>query len=297
MKLKVTIGLCVKNAEATVEQAIDSILNQDFPRDSIELIVVDGSSEDKTLDVIKSKLDSSKIRSKIFRENKGLGYARQIVVDNAQGEYIIWVDADMILPKDFVRKQVSFMEDNPRVAIAKGKYGILKEQNLVAFLEDIEFAMSFSREGKVNLPSLGTSGCIYRVKAIKQVGGFDPNIKGAGEDQDIESRVKSAGWSLQVGPAVFYERRRNSWKSLWDEYFWHGNGAAHLFKKDRRTLNIFKMLPPIALFTELLRVPIAYKLTGSVAVFLLPFHYVFKRTAWMLGFIKGRLLTKDGERL
>lgn len=288
-KIKVTIGLCVRNAEATIKQAIDSILNQDFPHELMELIVVDGCSEDKTLDIIKSKLENSYIKSRIFCEKKGLGYARQIVVDNAQGEYIIWVDSDMLLSRDFVKKQISLMEQNPRVGIAKGKYGIRKENNLVATLEDIEFALSFGCEGKTNLMSLGTSGCIYRVEAIRQVGGFDPSIRGAGEDTDVEYRVKSAGWSLYITSAVFYEKRRDTWKSLWNEYFWHGIGASYVFRKNRRGINIYKMLPPVALLAELFRVPLAYKLTRRKATFLLPFHYVFKRTAWFLGFVKGKI--------
>lgn len=287
--IKVTTGLCVRNAEATIKQAIDSILNQDFPHELMELIVVDGCSEDKTLDIIKSKFKNSYVKSRIFCEKKGLGYARQIVVDNAQGQYIIWVDGDMLLSRDFVRKQVSSMEQNPRVGIAKGKYGIHKGNNLVATLEDIEFALSFGCEGKTNLMSLGTSGCIYRVKAIRQVGGFDSSIKGAGEDTDVENRIKSAGWSLYITSAVFYEKRRNTWKSLWDEYFWHGIGASYVFRKNRRSINIYKMLPPVAISAELLRVPLAYRLTRRNAAFLLPLHYIFKRIAWFSGFIKGKL--------
>ncbi|MEM5867131.1 MAG: glycosyltransferase [Candidatus Aenigmatarchaeota archaeon] len=41
-----------------------------------------------------------------------------VVVKNASGKYIIWVDCDMILPKDHVQKQVEFMEQNPKVGIA-----------------------------------------------------------------------------------------------------------------------------------------------------------------------------------
>ncbi|MEM3769699.1 MAG: glycosyltransferase [Candidatus Bathyarchaeia archaeon] len=286
----ITIGLCVRNAEATVGRAIDSILNQDFPRKHMELVVVDGCSTDSTLNIIKDKLRGSNLKTRIFRENKGLGYARQLVVNNASGEYILWVDADMILPKDFAKKQVLFMERSPKVGIAKGRYGICMKDNLVAMLEDVEFAISFRSEGEANLPALGTSGCIYRVEAVKQAGGFDPDMRGVGEDQDIESRVKAAGWLLHISPAVFYERRRETWKSLWDEYFWHGVGAAHLFSKNKRAVKIFKMLPPVALFTEFLRVPLAYKLTGRFAVLLLPFHYVFKRVAWMMGFVRGKLL-------
>jgi len=285
-RIKLTIGLCVKNAEATIEDALDSILNQSFPHELMELIVVDGFSKDRTLDIIKNKLKDSKIKTKIFRERKGLGHARQIVVDNAEGDYIIWVDADMILSRDFVEKQVSFMENNAKVGIAKGRYGMLKESSLVATLEDVEFFLSFRNEGEVNSTPLGTSGCIYRVEAVKQVGGFDPNIEGAGEDIDIENRIRSAGWLLYVASAIFYEKRRNSWRSLWNEYFWHGRGVVHSFKKNRRVINIYKMMPPVALLMELLRVPTAYRLTRNMAVLLLPLHYLFKRIAWFFGFLK-----------
>jgi hypothetical protein len=45
------------------------------------------------------------------------------------------------------------------------------------------------------------------------------------------------------------------------------------------------MLPPIALLAEVSRVPMAYKLTHEKRVLFLPFHYMFKRTAWFLGFL------------
>jgi glycosyltransferase involved in cell wall biosynthesis len=290
--IKVTIGLCVRNNEATIRQAIDSILNQDFPHELMESIVVDGCSKDRTLDIVKNRIKNSRIKSRIFREKRGLGYARQIVIDNARSEYIIWVDGDMLLSRDFVRKQVLFMERNPRVGIAKGKYGMQRRNNLVATLEDIEFALTFRCEGETNLSSLGTSGCIYRVEAIRQVGGFDQSIKEAGEDTDVEHRIKLAGWSLCITSAVFYERRRDAWKSLWNEYFWHGTGASYVFRKNRRVINIYKMLPPVALIVELLRVPLAYRLTRRNIAFLLPFHYVFKRIAWFMGFMCAR--SRDG---
>jgi len=290
--IKVTIGLCAKNAEATIGHAIDSIIMQDFPHKLMELIIVDGYSKDRTLDVVRSKLKGSKIEHKIFREKKGLGHARQVVVDNARGEFIVWVDADMILSKDFVRKQVSFMESHPKVGIAKGRYGVHERTNLIAMLEDIEFAINFRHEGEPKVRPLGTSGCIYRVKAIKQVGGFDPHANGPAEDADAEYRIKTAGWSLWVTSAIFYEKRRDTWKSLWNEYFWHGKGGAYIFEKNRKIINIYRMWPPVALISELLRIPIAYRLTRKATAFLLVFHYIFKRVAWFLGFIDGKIVRR-----
>lgn len=53
---KVALGLCVKNAEATIEDAMNSILNQDFPHRSVELIIVEGCSKDGTFSIIEKCL-------------------------------------------------------------------------------------------------------------------------------------------------------------------------------------------------------------------------------------------------
>jgi glycosyltransferase involved in cell wall biosynthesis len=288
-KIKVTVGLCVRNSELTVREAVSSILDQDFPHELMEIIVVDGYSKDETLIIIKNSLKESDVRLKFFRENEGISKARQIVVDNAEGDYIVWVDGDMVITKSFIKKQVEFMDRNQNVGIAKGKYVPCQGYNetSVAVLEDLEFLLSTVFEGKTSSKCLGTSGCIYRVRAIKGVGGFDPYIVGVGEDMDAENRIREKGWSLYVIPAFFYETRRQTWKALWNEYYWHGQGGNRLFKKSWRVFNLYKLFPPVALFYEFARVPKAYQISRKKIAFLLPFHYAFKRTAWILGFVKS----------
>jgi glycosyltransferase involved in cell wall biosynthesis len=286
--VKVTVGLCVKNSQSTVQAAVNSILAQDYPADDMELVVVDGSSRDQTVAAIKNCLTAAELQTRFFQENHGLGKARQTVVENASGAYVVWVDGDMELPPDFVRKQVTFMDANPHVGIGKARYGIDKNAKLVASLENMEFLINYRLVGETSLKYLGTSGCIYRLAAIRQAGGFDVNFRGVGEDMDAEYRVHNHGWKLYVTDAVFLERRRDSWRSLWDEYFWHGYGFRSLLDKNRDMVNIGKILPPIAVLAELRRMPVAYRLTGQKAAVLLPFHYVFKRIAWFLGFLKSR---------
>lgn len=297
--VKVTVAMCVRNCETTVKEAVKSVLSQDFPNNLMELIIVDGYSQDKTLSIIKQNLKTSDIRTKIFCENEGIGHARQIVVDHAKGEFIVWVDGDMILSKDYVSKQIEFMKRNPDVGIAKGKYGVCKDcknEKLVARLENIEFLLNTMSEGETNLKALGTSGCIYRANVIRQVGGFDKGINGVGEDMDVEDRVRMKGWRLNITSTIFYETRRQTWRSLWKEYFWHGKGGRTLFEKNRRLINIYKMLPPIALLAEVSRVPTAYALTHQKRVLFLPFHYAFKRTAWFLGFLVQTFRRSDKRR-
>jgi glycosyltransferase involved in cell wall biosynthesis len=288
--VKVTIGMCIKNSESTIKQAVESVLNQDFSHDLMELIIVDGYSQDNTLEIVKEALKDKNIRVVIFREREGLGRARQIVVDNANGEYILWVDGDMILSKDFVKKQVEFMDNNPTAGIAKGKYGIIinsENKSMVAFLEDLEFILSTQHVGEVNAKVLATSGCIYRTKAIREVGGFDSSIRGVGEDMDAENRIKAAGWKLYITSAVFQEIRRKSWRALWDEYVWHGMGAWNLFQKNKHLINLYKIFPLVTIINKLFQISTAYKLTHRKIVIILPFHYIFKRIAWFLGFLKS----------
>ena len=289
-EVRVTIGMCVKNSEATIKEAVESVLTQDYPSQSMELLVVDGRSRDNTLKILENSLRGAKIGVRMFSESEGLGRARQIVVDNASGEYIVWVDGDMTLDKGFVKKQVEFMDHHPDAGIAKGKYGVRingKRETVVATLENVEFLLATASEGRTDSKALGASGCVYRVKALKQVGGFDTGIKGVGEDMDIEDRIRRKGWQLHVSSAIFFETRRQTWKALWSEYFWHGSGGRYMFEKNKRAINIEKMFPPWAILAELLRVPAAYRLTHRKVVLFLPFHYAFKRVAWFLGFLES----------
>ncbi|MEM2507223.1 MAG: glycosyltransferase [Nitrososphaeria archaeon] len=289
-KVKVTIGLCVKNVEQTVKETICSILNQDFPHERMELIVVDGCSKDKTLSIIREMIMKTDIKFQIFCENNGLGFARQVVANNAKGDYIIWVDGDMVLPRNFLSTQVKFMEQHSKVGIGKARYCIGEEnyKSLPAFLEDVDFVIGYIGSRKAKPKVLGTSGSIYRVEAIKQAGGFDENMR-AGEDADIEYRVKANGWSICITPAVFSERRRTTWRLLWDEYFWLGYGTYYLYKKQKEFTRDYRKIifPLITIAVILQRTSLAYRLLHQKTVLLLPLHWIFKRLAWIRGFLKA----------
>ncbi|MGD6808989.1 MAG: glycosyltransferase [Candidatus Bathyarchaeia archaeon] len=282
--IEVTIGLCVKNSAETVQQAINSILNQDYSFEKMELIIVDGNSKDGTLEILKNSLMNKQLQTMFISDTNGLGAARQLVVNKASGNFVIWVDSDMIISQNFITCQVQFMNNHPNAGIAKGKYELgVYQKEIVAVLENVEFFLGTFSVGKTE-KSLGTSGCIYRLAAIRQIGGFDLKIKGAGEDTDAENRLRAAGWDLYVSTALFQELRRNNWKSLWVEYFWLGQGGKQVVEKDWRAIEFYKMLPPVAVFSRFVLLPKAYKITHRKVVLLLPVHYIFKRIAWFFGF-------------
>lgn len=299
MKPKITIGVCVRNCEDYVKEAIDSIVDQDFPHELMELIFIDDGSEDNTLSVIQECVSKIDISAKVFHSSwRGLGHARNMVAVNAEGDYILWVDGDMVLSRDFVRKLVEFMEKHPKVGIAKGEQALEPGGNLLATLETYARAagrMVDYQSEKARSKALGTGGSIYRIEAIRQAGGFDENLRGYGEDWDIEMRVRAAGWSLHTTNTKFldYERFGLTWKNLWTRYWLRGYYTHYFLHRNKGLLKHYRMFPPAAFLSGLIHANTLFKLTHQKAVFLLSFQYMFKMIAWYFGFMRSHLNSYD----
>jgi len=294
-KIKTTIGLCVKNSEKTLKNCLENIINQSYPKELMEIIVVDGDSKDKTMEIATNMISNSGILSKFYSdEGEGLGTARQIVLDNINSKYVVWVDGDVLISKDFVKNQVEFMEQNPQVGVATGRYVFTKDahttlpallQSLSKYVGSIEFSNTAEHRG---LPPNDAS--IYQVKASRQVGGFDKNIKGASEDEDIIIRMRKKGWLVSVNhEAKYYAFPRETWHSLWIESSWFGYGKHYLNHK-YRNLHVHVYNTPLIFFFVGLKAGLkAYKLTLHKNAFLLPLASVFSKIAWWFGFIKSHM--------
>ncbi|HSV49943.1 MAG TPA: glycosyltransferase [Candidatus Acidoferrales bacterium] len=291
--LIVTVGLCVKNGAETIKTAITSLCSQTYPAHNTELLVVDGNSQDSTIQIIKEKLSVDFGSVRFLTESSGLGIARQMVVEQARGKYIIWLDADMTLAPGYIQNQVAYMEQNPNVGIAAGKYNVHIGHGLAADLENIVYAVDsvYGQKGNASkfgyLP--GAEGAIYRVEAVRGVGGFDTQINGAAEDTDMAYRIRAKGWDLATTQETFTESTRANWQSLWKQYLWYGKGGHYIFHKDPNSLNLIQMSPVGGFIAGILRSPGAYLLTHNTAFFLLPVHYTYKRIAWLIGFYDAHL--------
>jgi len=295
MKPAVTVGICARNSVSTLQNTIDSVVSQDFPHELMEVIFVDDGSTDETSHLISTNIPTMDIPVKFFHHKwKGLGASRNVVIKNAEGNYIIWVDADMIFSSNFVMRLVEFMNDNPKVGIAKGKQILEPGSNLLSTLESCSRAvgrMVNYQSNKALMKSLGTGGSIYRMEALHQTNGFDEGLRGYGEDWDLEMRIKKLGWSLNVVNTQFsdYERYNVTWKSLWQRYWRRGYYSHYFLHKNKGALKLSRMFPVVSFFTGFTHALKLYTLTRRTSVFLLPLEYYFKMSAWYMGFIDSHL--------
>ena len=283
----VTVGLCTRNEEKTIEKTIESIGAQDFPHNLMEFVIID-DSEDETFQLIQKSVPLIDLNVKVLRgDRKGLGFARNTLIDIAKGKYIAWVDGDIMIPPDHIRKQVEYMELNEDVGIAKASFHAMPQKGLVPALENLEWVAIdhlIKSRGAGNLPSYLSGGSIHRTVALRQIGGFDTKIVGAGEDEEIEWRMSNAGWKVRSGTgAMYYEWRKNTWRALWANHFWYGYGAYYLYRKKVRTVKFFTLMSGF-LFSR-----VAYQVTHNKLSFLLPIQYYFKRLAWLMGLAKAYL--------
>ena len=296
MSAKITIGLCTKNSEATVRKTISSIINQKYPKELIQLIVVDGCSKDKTLSIINSATSKAGTTFETYSDKgEGLGYARQIVVNNAQGKYVLFVDSDVILSSDFVRNEVEFMEKNHEIAVAFGvsivKEGSFREKTLTGRVSDLAaYALDKSS-------SVACEATIFRFAAIQEIGGFDTRIKGAAEDRDLIARIGLSGMQVSVNHgARFLHKQRATLSSFWSEKSWMGYGDHYFYhKQGSRGAFWRKFLFGDFVFGMKLSSK-AYELTYRKLSFLIIPQIILGNLAWWVGFTKGHL-NKYGHKM
>jgi glycosyltransferase involved in cell wall biosynthesis len=292
---KVTIGFCVRNSEDSITEAVESVLAQNFPHAQMEIVFVDDGSDDGTLSTIKKIASKSDLPARIYHTNwKGVGNARNVVITHTQSQYIIWVDGDMVLAPGYIKKLVDFMDANHQFAITKGRQGLKKGANLLATTELMSRAagrmIDYTSE-RNRYKALGTGGSIYRTEALKQAGRFDPNLRGYGEDQDLELRIKKYGWKLTTADVTFqdYERQKLTWKNLYRRYYLRGYFSHYFLHKNPGVIRITNMLPPMAFIAGLFQAQKLFRITHIKSTYLVPFHNALKMLPWYIGFIDSHL--------
>lgn len=287
MSIRVTIGLCVKNGEKVIRTAFNCISKQDYPHELLKLVIVDNGSSDNTLSHALNFAQGTDIKTIVTASKGGIAEARQTAVNNAEGDYILWTDDDHVLPTDYVRKQVDFMDKNSNLGIAAGV------NTRIAPRADVSILTGYigARILPISNPEyLFTCGSIFRLKALASVGGFDMRIKGALEDTDVSYRIKSSGWSLAFNNSAHHHHMHNqlTFPSLMKKMSWYGYGYHFCFHKFNRW-SVVPYFPPLIFYGGLRMAYITYRMSKNKKVFAFPIIHSFSMMAHWYGFNHAHL--------
>ena len=108
--VKVSIIVPVYNGESTIKRCVDSIINQSFR--SIEVLIIDDGSEDRTAQIC-GQIKTTDDRIRVFsQKNQGVSAARNLGIRQAMGQFLMFVDGDDEVKKDYVSAYVSEIEKN-----------------------------------------------------------------------------------------------------------------------------------------------------------------------------------------
>jgi len=129
----ITICTVVLNREWIIDKMLVSLINQDFPKDRIFFVLIDGGSTDKTVEIAEKILRNSGIRYKIIVRPSNIGEARNLCIDEAEGDVVVFWDSDVIAPKSALKTLLNYFAKS-NVHVLGSERRILKFKSV----EDLE---------------------------------------------------------------------------------------------------------------------------------------------------------------
>jgi len=191
----ITIGVPAYNEEKTIEKTVDSIVKADYPKEKVEIIIVNDGSKDNTVSVVKQiiqKYPSYDIKL-VNKKNGGKASANNTALRKAKGELFAVVDADSRIEKNCIKLLVRHFE-NEKVGAAISRIKVDKPKTLLERMQRFEYIMSnMIRKLMSNIGTLAlTPGVLsmYRTELVRKLGGFDANRENLTEDLEIAMRLK-----------------------------------------------------------------------------------------------------------
>jgi len=201
----VTVQLPVYNEMYVVERLIDSVANFDYPKDKLEIQILDDSI-DETSEIIRRKVEQYGAEGfnivQIQREKRE-GFkagALQKGMEEAKGEFIAIFDADFLPTRDFLQKTIPHFRDE-KIGVVQTKWGHINRNyslltRLQAFGLDAHFSIEQTgrNEGKHFINFNGTAG-VWRKQCIIDAGGWQSDT--LTEDLDLSYRAQIKGWKFK----------------------------------------------------------------------------------------------------
>ncbi|WP_417834197.1 glycosyltransferase family 2 protein [Thalassospira xiamenensis] len=224
------------NTHEFLDQTLESLRNQTFKNFTVT-IVNDGSDRLETLDYLRGLPSDVKV---LNQENKGLSAARNAGIELSQCEYVLPLDSDDYLDKDFIKKALWELKNNENISFCfslirlegEASGTLVKSYNFFQqlFLNQMPYCM------------------LIKKSAWKFVGGYDESMKKGYEDWEFNIKLGEAGFKAkQIDEALFHYRVRSNGMLLGLSSKMHG----YLWREIQyRHKNLYKFTSIIRLWWE-----------------------------------------------
>jgi len=218
----ISVIITTKNEEKNIENCLRSVLEQTYPRENIEIIVVDNFSTDRTAEIVQEfSKRFTPLNVKLFNRGPERSAQRNFGVEQSKGEYFIYLDADMILEKNVIRDCVEKIKNNPEI--------------IALYVSEIVMGEKFFSQVRRFERSFYDGTAIDGVRFIKkekfmEVGCFDERMY-ACEDWDLTKKLKKAGKTDLVSSVIYHnEEEFNLRKYLGKKGYYSKNMNLYLEK-------------------------------------------------------------------
>jgi glycosyltransferase involved in cell wall biosynthesis len=221
---KVSVIICSYNGASTTESCLRSMEKIRYPGE-FEVVFVDDGSTDNTQEILKQFPWVRNIKQK----NMGLSYARNVGLAAAEGEVVVYTDSDCEADEDWLYYLV--------LALVRSNHTGMGGPNLIpdegSWVAD---CVGLSPGGPTHVmiddrTAEHVPGCNmgYYTWAARQINGFDPQYRKAGDDVDFIWRLQHKGYSIGFSPAAqVWHYRRNTVKAYLKQQRGYGEAEALL---------------------------------------------------------------------
>jgi len=223
---KVSIMVPAYNEEKTIKKTIKSLLNLDYPKDKLEILVIDDGSTDNTYKI--AKQFEGKNLKVCKKKNEGKGATLNFGLKKISGELVGSLDADSFVSKNALKRMIGYFEDKDVMAVTPSlkvhsPKKILQKIQMIEYLIGIFLRKVFAFLGSIHVTPGPFS--IYRKSFFDKYGGYDEhNIT---EDIEIAFRIQSKKYIIENSEtASVYTVSPSSFKGLLRQRIrWYVGGA------------------------------------------------------------------------
>ncbi|MGB0385138.1 MAG: glycosyltransferase [Ardenticatenaceae bacterium] len=267
----VTVQIPLRNELHVAQRIIQAVAELDWPRDRLEIQVLDDSNDETTaiVEAEAARLRAEGVLITVLHRNHSTGYkagALAAGLKEARGEFVAIFDADFYPPVDFLRCIVPHLVGNPALGMVQARWEHLNAEysaitRAQALLLDAHFSVEHIARNRSGLLMNfnGTAG-IWRKVAIADAGGWQHDT--VAEDLDLSYRAQLAGWKILYLPDVVAPAELPpqvaAFKS--QQYRW-AKGATQSLRKLARPIIRSKRLNPFQKIMGLLHLGAYFNLT------------------------------------